>query len=152
MLKLPGGNSYAAITQATAAASSLPAGTSGCFADELGNITFSGEREAALQIVRAWGVYYGDDEKIRTLENSGQHAEAVRFCVSMAPGDSNWAYAQFDQALEKTININQAAFDTAVDRGFASVRVYDFALPVASLLIGVLAFIGIRVRLREYDI
>ncbi|MBC8135558.1 MAG: MCP four helix bundle domain-containing protein [Fibrella sp.] len=152
LLKLPAGQSYAAMTQATANPAALPADTSGYLAQELGNITFPGEREVAEGTVRAWGVYYAADEKIRALENNGQHEEAVRFCISMAPGDSNWAYAQYDQALDKTIEINQKAFDAAIERGFGAVRGYDVGLPVAVLLVGGLAFAGIRPRLREYDV
>ncbi|MBC8138630.1 MAG: hypothetical protein H8F28_22350 [Fibrella sp.] len=151
LLKLPAGQSYAAMTQATANPAALPTGTDGFLAQELGNITFPGEREAALETVRHWGVYYAADEKIRALENSGQHEEAVRFCISMAPGDSNWAYAQYDQALDKTITINQAAFDAAITRGFDAVRGYEVGIPVVILLVGALAFAGIRPRLREYD-
>ena len=152
LLKLPSEQTYAAVTQATASPTALPPGTTGFLAKELTNITFPGEREAAQETVRGWGVYYGDDEKIRSLENSGNHKEAVRFCVSMNQGDSNWAYAQYDGALEKTIGINQAAFDNAINRGFNAVRGYDVGLPIAALFIGTLTFVGIRPRLREYDV
>ncbi len=152
LVKLPGEQTYAAMTQATANPAALPSSAKGLFATELANITFPGEREAAQQMVRNWGVYYADDEKIRALENRGQHKEAVRFCISMAPGDSNWAYAQYDQALEKTITINQTAFDAAVDRGFGATRGFDVGLPIAALVVGALAFAAILPRLREYDI
>jgi hypothetical protein len=151
LLKLPGGQSYDAMAAATSGAS-LPPGAEGFFAKELGNITFAGEREAAGEMVRAFGVYYVKDGRIRSLENAGQHAESVRFCISMAPGDSNWAYAQFDQALDKTIEINQNAFDAAIESGFGRLRGYDVGLPVAALVIGALALAGIRPRLREYDV
>ena len=152
LLKVPSGTSYAALTQAAAKPAELPSGTSGYLAKELSNITFPGEREAAQETVRAWGVYYGDDEKIRALENGGNHAEAVRFCVSMSSGDSNWAYSQYDQALEKTITLNQTAFDTAINRGFGAVRGGEWGLPLVALLIGGLTFVAIRPRLREYDV
>ncbi len=152
LLKLPSEQTYAAVTQAAASPAVLPSGTTGYLAKELTNITFPGEREAAQETIRGWGVYYGDDEKIRQLENSGNHKEAVRFCISLAQGDSNWAYAQYDAALEKTIGINQTAFDDAIEQGFHAVRGYDVLLPVTALFIGALTFVGIRPRLREYDL
>ncbi|MBC8142026.1 MAG: hypothetical protein H7Y38_11365 [Armatimonadetes bacterium] len=152
LLKLPTAQTYAGVSEATANPAALPSGTTGFLAQELANITFPGERDAAQETVKAWGVYYAADEKIRALENSGNHAEAVRFCISMAPGDSNFAYAQYDAGLEKTIGINQKAFDAAVDAGFGTVHGYDIALPVAVLIIGGLTFAGIRPRLREYDL
>ncbi|MBC8101475.1 MAG: hypothetical protein H7Z41_02655 [Cytophagales bacterium] len=151
LLKLPTGQSYDSFVAATSAAS-LPSGSKGLFAQELANITFAGEREAAQKTVRAYGVYYGRDRQIRALENAGQHAEAVRFCISLAPGDSNWAYARFDEALDETIMINQTAFEAAIEGGFRRLRGLDIGIPLAVLITGVLALVGIRPRLREYDV
>jgi hypothetical protein len=151
LLRLPGGQSYDAVVAATSA-DSLPTGASGFFADELNNITFAGERDAATRMVHAYGVYYKLDQRIRALEHAGQHDEAVRFCISMAPGDSNWAYSQFDNALEATIDINQKAFDEAIARGFQHLRGYDLLAPVGAFVIALLAFFGLRPRLREYDV
>jgi hypothetical protein len=151
LLKLPAGQSYEAMAAATSAPS-LPSGVTGFFAQELGNITFPGEREAAQEMVRTFGVYYVNDGRIRSLETAGNHAEAVRFCISMAPGDSNWSYAQFDNALDKTISINQQAFDNRIEQGFSRIQGYDIGIPLAILVLGATALIGIRPRLREYDV
>ena len=129
---------------------SLPPGTSGYLAQELANITFEGEQEEATEALRTFAFYITLDKKIRQLENGGNHAEAVRFCISMAPGDSNWAFSQFDSALDKTIAINQKAFDTAVTQGFDDVKGLDILAPIIALVIVVLAFFGLRPRLHEY--
>jgi hypothetical protein len=150
LLQLPGGQSYEAVGIVSQGA--LPSEAKGFMATELGNITFVGERDAALEALRAYGVYYQDDRKIRDLENTGHHEAAVAYCISMAPGDSNWAFDQFDKALGKTIDINRQAFDTAIARGFHSLNGMDILCVVLCLSIAALSFVGLRPRLREYHL
>src|SRR5262249_33716624 len=130
----------------------LPAGTQGYLAQELANITFEGEKEAATETLRTFGVYVGLDKKIRQLENTGNHAEAIRFCTSLAPGDSNWSFSRFDTALGKTLDINQRAFDAAVEQGFGAVRGLDMLAPLVAAIVIALALAGLRPRLLEYAI
>lgn len=148
LLRPTGEQSYEnmlAVTQGT-----LPRGTEGYLAKEWDNITFVGEQDAAQQTIRAFGIYYSDDKKIRALQSAGRHAESVAYCISMAPGDSNWAFDQFDKALGHTIAINQAAFDHAVDQGFQDLRGLDFLCPILGFGVALLAFLGLRPRLKEY--
>src|SRR5262249_36689662 len=53
----------------------------GLFADELGNITFPGERDAALKMIGTFAEYYDIDRHIRQLERAGNHAAAVELCI-----------------------------------------------------------------------
>ena len=73
------------------------------------------------------------------------------YCISMTPGDSNWAFAQFDKALGKTIDINRRAFDVAVAHGFGDLSGMDLLCPLVATGIAALAFVGLRPRLREYQ-
>jgi len=87
--------------------------------DELKNITFPGELEAA---------------------------EATK---------SNYLaknFAKFDEALGKTLKINQDEFEQAIDRGFRDVANFEIIAPFATLAICVLAWLGLRPRLREYSL
>jgi hypothetical protein len=127
-----------------------PSGFKGYLADELGNITFAGEREAALSALETFRQYMAIDADIRRLERAGKHDKAVALCLGEKPGESNWAFARFDDALGKTIQINQDAFDAAVERSFRSLGVFDLAAPLAALGVAVLAFFGLLPRLREY--
>jgi hypothetical protein len=149
LLQLSGGQSYESVTAATRG--DLPEGARGYFATELNNITFAGEREAAQEMVHTYGVYYADDRKIRELENAGRHEAAVAYCISMAHGDSNWAFDQFDRALGKTLDLNRHAFDFAVERGFGALNGMEILCPLAGLSIAALAFAGLRPRIREYQ-
>jgi hypothetical protein len=129
----------------------LSGGVEGYFATELNNITFEGEKEAATDMLRNYAVYFGMDKKIRDLEHSGHHEAAVRFCVSNAQGDSNWAFGQFDDALGRVLTINQRAFDTAVEQSFGDLKGLDFVAPGAAVVVVILAFAGLRPRLQEYS-
>jgi hypothetical protein len=148
ILHLPSGQSYESMRAATQGP--LPQGAKGYLAQELGNITFAGEQEAAQQTVQTFGVYYAADQKIRGLEKAGRHEAAVAFCISMAPGDSNWAFDKFDKALGKTLDINQRAFDGAVAQGFQDLRGVEWLGSVLIVSVAALGYMGLRPRLKEY--
>ena len=86
---------------------------------ELNNITYPGEREAALELLRTYVDYVDIDRKIRDLERAGRHAEAVVLCVGTAPGQSDWAFQRFDKALLKVIEINEHFFQTQIASAFS---------------------------------
>jgi hypothetical protein len=123
----------------------------GYLADELNNITYTGELQAAIETLRAFGAYLTTDGEIRALEQSGQHQAAIDLDVGTQPGQSNWAFAQFDDALGRTLGINQREFTAAVDRATADLAGSEYLGPVAAVLIILLAWLGLRPRLREYS-
>jgi hypothetical protein len=136
--------------EAMLAKNDMPAQYQGFFATEMRNITFPGEREAALAMIRAFAAYDTIDGTIRRLERGGHHAEAVEKCIGVGARDSNAAFAAFDVALKAVIAINRKQFDATVERGQSSLKMAGVVLPIASLLIALLALLGIRPRLREY--
>ena len=151
LVKMPSGSAVDALN-AVSATGTLPPDATGLLADEMKNITFEGEKQAAQTMLKTYGEYYKTDSQLRSLENTGDHDGAVRYDLSQKPGDSNYAFAQFDDALGKTIAINQDEFGKAIGRGFAAVKGYEVGLSVAALAIGALSVLGIRARLREYDV
>jgi hypothetical protein len=122
----------------------------GLFANEMRNITFRGEREAALKMIRAFAAYDKIDANIRLLERAGKHAEAVQLGIGLGALESNAAFDRFDKALREVVAINQKEFDATVESGLSALAMAAIVLPVASLLIAFLALFGIRPRLREY--
>ena len=134
---------------------SCEAGTVPTFPGDLGvelrNITFVGEHTAAVDTLRNWGAYMALDSRIRTLETTGHHAEAVALCTGTAPGQSDYAFEQFDDALGRTLGINQAQFDSTVARAFSGLRPLSFVSVAALLLVIILTWLGIAPRLREYQ-
>lgn len=125
-------------------------GYAGYLAAELGNITFDGERKTAEAMAYAWGLYMSIDQKIRNLEETGRHAEAVALCLGTGPHESNYAFSEFDRALGATLDINQKAFDQAVDHAFALLWPLPWVLVVSAAIAVTLVWWGLGLRLREY--
>jgi len=128
----------------------VPTDFHGYLADEMRNITFSGEKEAVVNTMRTLGVYVGIDSQIRQLQNSGKHADAVALCDGENPGQSDYAFNQFDTALGSVIDINKNCFDLAIARGDAELVPFTWLTPVACLSIVALALFGVLPRMREY--
>jgi len=147
LAKLPSGSTIQSVIEARR---SHVSGFTGYLADELDNITFPGEREAAIETLDSFERYLRVDGQIRALDRSGRYKEAVALCTGTKPGESNWAFDQFDKALGRTLKINQDAFDLAVDNGFKILAHFDVEMSVCAVLIGVLTLLGLMQRIREY--
>ena len=118
---------------------------------EMKNITFVGEGEPAREAVAEFAAYRKVDRQIRDLERSGKHEAAIALCTGNAPGQSDYVFKLFDDALGKTLKVNQEAFDAAVARGWGDVDGFEITAPVAAFLIAVLGWLGLRPRIREYS-
>ncbi|MCC3472174.1 MULTISPECIES: hypothetical protein [unclassified Microcoleus] len=154
------------------------AGFTGLFAQEFANITFGGEREAAVEMLSAFGVYVNIDKQIRSLVNSDKRAEAIALCTGNKQGQSNWAFTQFLKKHNDVTDINLTAFTENLDRGFKSVgyvpdkskqssddilqlslldrsfkNTYQVELWSLALIsaIAILTFFGLNLRLKEYS-
>lgn len=149
LAKLPDGMTFASVAAALQQGNKVE-GFTGYLADELNNITFEGERAAAIETFNDFGEYLRIDRQIRGLEGSKKHAEALELCIGSQTGESNWAFEQFDKALDKTLDINQQAFDNSVAQGFASLSYFELKAFIAALAIGLLAFFGLLQRIQEY--
>jgi hypothetical protein len=139
--------------QAVAAAErgDTPPSFTGYLADELNNITFRGERDAALETLAAFERYIAIDGQIRQLERAGRHQDAINLCIGTSEGQSDWAFGQFDKALQQTLDINQAAFDESVKQGLGAVGNLEIEACVAAVAIAVLTIAGLAGRIREYE-
>jgi hypothetical protein len=146
-----------AVSAGEAARTARPlAGMTGSLQRALDNVTFpspdpvADEPTQAAETLRAFGVYHALDAKLRELENAGDHAEAVRFCVSMKPGESNWAFFQFDAALGRWLAINEGRMQRYTAAGFADVALLPYLALAMALAIAALLAFGFQARLREY--
>jgi len=128
----------------------VPQDFHGYLADEMRNITFSGEKEAVIDTMHTLGGYVAIDSQIRQLQNAGRHSDAVTLCDGTGPGQSDWAYNQFDAALRNVITINKNQFDLAVARSDAELLPFSWLTPVACLVIVGLALFGVLPRMKEY--
>jgi len=148
---LPAGQTFETVAAASQQGNKVE-GFTGYMADELNNITFLGEREAAVETLSTFGRYVGIDKKIRQLKQSGKLQEAIALCVGNQPNESNWAFAQFRDANQKTIDINQQAFDNAITQGFKDLDRFEITTPIAMGAIALLALFGLLPRLKEYSL
>jgi hypothetical protein len=122
----------------------------GLLGDELANITFPGEQEAATHTLDGWIAYMRIDAQIRKLEADGKHAEAVALCLGKKEGESDWAFARFDEALDATLKINQDAFDASIASAFQHVKWVGYSIFLLFLAPLLGAVVGIRQRLSEF--
>lgn len=122
----------------------------GFLGTELNNITFPAEAQGAATTVRDFDAYLQDDAVIRADANRGDLAGAVAFDVGTQPGQSNYAYYRYDQALTHIIAINRSAFQVAIADGQAGLAAWTW-LPYAAG-VALLALVGAALypRLREY--
>ena len=102
----------------------VPPGMTGLLADELRNLTYPGEREAAVEAMRS-------------------------FADFRSRGDAA-SFATFDAALGRTLEINRTAFDATVTDGLGAVDGLTTASAVAAAVVALAAWVGLRPRLREY--
>lgn len=122
----------------------------GFLGTEFRNITFPGERAAAERTLAAYQVYERDDRRLRAMAKVSRPA-AIAFDIGTAPGQSDWAFNQYDAALTSVITINQDAFGTAVQAGQSGASGWNGVIPGAAvLLIAALTVTGVRPRLAEY--
>lgn len=125
-------------------------GFRGSLADELNNVRFEGEGEAALAALESFANYLTTDRKMRQLENSGAHAAAVKICLGYDPAASNFPFTKFDDALERTLAINQRHFKLSINEAFHDLKGLSFLCQIASLFIIVCTYFGLSPRMAEY--
>jgi hypothetical protein len=117
---------------------------------EFRNITFPGERAAAVRTLLAYQVYERDDRMLRALAKRNL-AAAVAFDTGTAPGQSDWAFNRYDAALSSVISINQDAFASAIQAGQRGAGGWNGAFPAAAAaMIAALIIIGVWPRIAEY--
>jgi hypothetical protein len=122
----------------------------GYLGTEFRNITFTGERAAATRALLAYQVYEKYDRKLRAMAKTNL-AQAIAFDIGTSPGQSDWAFNQWDGALGSVITINENAFTAAIRDGHATGSSWIPLIPaVGTALIVALAIAGTRPRLAEY--
>lgn len=150
IVKIP--NAQTLETVAAASAQGLKVeGLTGYMAVELNNITFPGEREAAVQSLSTFGSYLKLDKQIRQLQQSGRHQEAIALSTGYNRGQSNWAFDEFKKANQNTFDLNFKAFNQAVEQSFREVNGFEITTPIVLVLICVLTLLGLLPRLKEYE-
>ena len=122
----------------------------GYLGTEFRNITFSGERQAAVATLLAFQRYEQDDRTLRAMAKTDLTA-AVAYDTGTAAGQSDGAFNAYDGALSSVITINSTAFTAASAAGEKDGGPGYLAFAVlAGLLAAGLTYAGVRPRLAEY--
>jgi hypothetical protein len=100
--------------------------------------------------VRDFEAYVQDDAVIRADANRGDLSGAVAADIGTQPGESNYAYYQYDQALTHIIAINEDAFQAAIADGQGVLEVWAWLPYVTGAAVLLLVGAGLYPRLREY--
>jgi len=117
---------------------------------EFRNITFPSERQAAVAALLSFQRYEKDDRTMRALAAKSL-AAAVGYDIGTAPGQSDWAFNQYDAALSGVIAVNSRAFTAAVHDGEGGGTGWELVFPgLGLMLVAALTVAGVRPRLAEY--
>jgi hypothetical protein len=122
----------------------------GFLADELRNITFTGEREAALAAVQTWSRYCETDQQTAVLETNNRYADAISLHLSKEASGGIGTATRFAQALQLVIGINQDVFDKTVAEGLNKLQGLEWIVVALCLGVMITTTAGIWPRIREY--
>jgi uncharacterized membrane protein YqjE len=125
-------------------------GITGLFADELNNITFDGEKTAAIQTLNAFNNYLKIDKQIRSLTQNGRIAEAIDLCLGYKEGQSNLAFDRYKKIHTDLMNLNNQEFDKNIALGEKHLNNFEVIAAVALGSLALLTLLGLRPRLLEY--
>jgi hypothetical protein len=130
----------------------LPAEYTGALAEAARGINFVGEREAvAWALLQHW-LYLDIDGRIRLLDRLGLRAQAIALCVGIAPGESKWAFEQFDRSVADMLAVNQQEYEQHLMSALGALGHGWWLTPLGALLVISLAWLGLAPRLNEYAV
>jgi hypothetical protein len=117
---------------------------------EFRNITFPGERAAAVKTLLAFQLYERDDRVLRNLAKTNLDT-SIAYDVGTNPGQSDWAFNNYAADLGSVITINENAFTAAIADGHSTGSGWNGLIPaVAVLAVAALVIVGTRPRFAEY--
>jgi hypothetical protein len=125
---------------------------SGKLADALKSVSFEGERDALLDALRGFAQYSDVAGKVRQLADQGKRDAAIKLAIGYEKGESNYEFRQFDEAVDRAIAINQAAFKASVEHADHDLDGVYVRTPLVGIVVALLAIVGIYIRLRVYSL
>ena len=122
----------------------------GLLGQELGNITFGeAEKEAAVASVVTLTDAAGTIRTAQAREPQ-DHTGAVAAWLATGSGGGAAAFAALQRALDRTIAVNQDAFDRRVTSALDRTRLMPWVSSVALAVVALLSASGLWRRLREF--
>ncbi len=65
-------------------------------------------------MIKWYAAYLEIDQRIRALQVSGKHGDAVALSIGTREPEAGWAFENFDKVLLRIVAINQKEFDSAM--------------------------------------
>ena len=103
---------------------------------------------AAQSDATAW---YAAHRRLRSLDDGGAHAQAVASATGSGPQDSGTRFRQLDSALDRSINADQAVFQSHAVSGRDATAGLEAGMIVLALIMAAGCVLGLRQRLAEYQ-
>ncbi len=102
---------------------------------------------AAAATARAW---FAEHARLRSEDDNGNHAAAVRSALGTAPGDAGASFSQLSADLDTAVDRDQTVFDGAAQSASAAYAGLLPGLIVAALFMAAACAWGLAPRLAEY--
>jgi hypothetical protein len=125
-------------------------GLTGLLADGLNNITFTREKELAIETFKSFNEYVKIDTQIRQLANSGKLPEAIALCLGTKPSESNGAFDRYKKIHTQLMQLNEKEFEQNIELGNKRLANFELIASVAIGSVAILTLFGLRPRLAEY--
>lgn len=124
------------------------------FGTEFRNITYPGEKDAALEAMAAYDAYQRGDSQLRSgydLHSPARLRQAIDFDTDVrTPASSDAMFGAFSDRLDQVIAINQQAFDASSARALAGLAPMAWEPYAEAGAILVFVGLGLRRRVAEY--
>ena len=105
---------------------------------------------SALAATTAATAWYRAHEKVRALDDNGQHTKAVRLVTTQGPGHSSTLFARLDDSLTSAILADQAVFRAHAVAGRNAFTGLEIGVIVLALVMAAGCARGLSTRLAEY--
>ncbi|MEV5576335.1 hypothetical protein AB0L06_40420 [Spirillospora sp. NPDC052269] len=106
----------------------------------------SSDAHALGDVLGGFKKFQANDRQMRDLVAAGNRTQAI----SLQTGQAATDYAAYDESLLKLAAVHQSTFDKAMKNGKGGTAGWQYALPIAGLVVVLLLVVGIRPRLAEY--
>ncbi len=145
---------------------------SGTLPDELRNVTFVGEGDAALDALQNYFSYFELQSKAREMYSAGEHTgllvsapksnavashhsleqmEAMRVALGYNPAQAQFYFSKMDDCLSRLLVINREHFDHAIGQSVSDLKGLAVLCQGICLFVIIAVYLGLRPRLAEYN-
>jgi hypothetical protein len=108
----------------------------------------AGAGSAEAETATAFDQYLSEHEKLRALDDGGQHDDAVK--AATGDGAANQAFAKFEQASSRALAAQAGDLSNDLDQAATPLVWAAWLLLLAGIAAAALAWRGVSERLREY--